>query len=309
MFPPSKDMPNRPPNWRWERARWLNESGKYARKKLEDPYVLAAKRFQSRWNKCRNDAERMTLERQFPGIYWAYHIYKDVNNVTRYQIEARLLAGEKPERIAQRCFITSPDIVRWYERLFFNVSDAMDSLDYLCGVVVGRAIYHGVTDRDFDILWKLYAIASRGQPGVLDDLLTTVGNRQASAYYTDDVRYSINRKAAITARTIPVAFNQQTILEIHAKLKELDQVPAGSNTESVFNEHIRVMLNSFGDAFSRSLQAGSVDGAQELRYHEGAAEPRAAELLAQPFSVSGTDDVQGAKDGPENRQEDRGNAG
>lgn len=257
MIPPSKNMPNRPPNWRWERAKWLNDSGKYVKKSKEDPYVIAAQKFQKRLLKCKSDIYEVYLSEKFPGIYWAHRIYNDEQHVTKYQIEARLLAGDDPERITKRCFLNSPEIVLWYERLFFNISDAMDSLDYLCGVVIGRAIYYGVTDRDYDVLWKLYALASRGQPEILDDLLTPIGNRTAVSFFSDDIKNNISRKAAITSRTMSSSFNQQVILDIHTRLKELEGMAESGEAGSLLNEHIKAMMESFGSSVLRELERSS----------------------------------------------------
>ncbi|GIV44675.1 MAG: hypothetical protein KatS3mg035_1798 [Bacteroidia bacterium] len=247
-------MPNRPPNWRWERARWFFENNKVASPKKEDPFVVIARKFQAKLYKTQTEAARQRLAKKFPGIFWSYHIYSDETSVTKYQIEARLLAGDNPERISKRCFISSPDIVRWYECLFFNVSDALDSHDYLCGIVVGRSIYSGIKEKDFDVLWKLYGIASRGRPEILDDLLTTISNPISSEFFADDVKNNLNRKAAIASRITSSSFDYNTIFEAYTKLKELSQENQLKEIGYDFQEHVKTMLNTFGNVFSNSLQ-------------------------------------------------------
>lgn len=280
-LPPRKDMPSRPPDWRWERARWLIERGKYAKKFKEDDATIAAKTFQLRLRKCKKESDYENLIDEMPDIYWAHHIYEDDENVTKYQIEARLLAGDSYDRISKRCFV-KPEVIDNYEKIFFNVSEAVKnaSLDYLCGVVVGRAIYYGVTERDYDILWKIYGIASIGRPEILDDLLTTLGTAESLEFFQEDLKKNFTRKAAILSRTVSSSFNPDIVIEAYTKLKDLDLREKGENSLPVlFNEHVSSMLNAFSTVVQIGKPVEAIGNNNYIDYQDKGLELRAHEMV------------------------------
>src|SRR5438309_1128734 len=130
-----KEYAWRPVNWRWERARLLRE-GKLRGlpKRNEDPHVLTAAAFQKAIDKCRDDVDRYIVGEKYPGLFDAYLARRPaqdtVSGIRHWAIEARLLAGEPAESIAKKTAATA-EVVEWYERLFFNVSDRLEAPDYI----------------------------------------------------------------------------------------------------------------------------------------------------------------------------------
>lgn len=176
MRVPSKHDPFRPVNWRWERARWLREHGKYLKRAMDDEFTDVAKKFQSEEDRVRNPVDSFRLEAKYPGVFNAKELYEREERDARWTIEARLLAGESYDRIATR-HMTSPEVIFWYEKLFFNVLPCLNAPDYIVNVVIGSAVHHGLTDREYDLLWKLFGYFAKGF--VLDFLITTFAGAAA----------------------------------------------------------------------------------------------------------------------------------
>jgi len=306
MLPPSPHDPFRPPDWRWERARWLIEHGKYARRSKEDEFVLLAKQFRAAHRKCHTDLDMALLAEEFPGIFYALELKTNEELDSKWAVEARLLTTEPFTRIAQKAKTTA-EVIQWYERLFFNVRDALDSPDYLCNVVVGRSIHHGITDRDYDLLWKIYAIAFG--PEVVDALVTTINNPTASACCSDDTKGTLARKSSIAARTMPVSFQQGMIIELHTKLKELEQTgDGGPESHGMMIENVRSMLTIMGRLYYVN-KPGAMAFPQLKHYDEQAVELRAHELMEIAAGVESDSHralehlkFPEAKDGQENQQ-------
>lgn len=244
----SLDDPFLPVDWRWQRAVWLveNTGTRRAASDVDDPYVRLAKRFRRRWNRTPSPAGQQKLCLQFPGVYYAWQIYKRSDCDDRWNIEARLLAGQDPAEIAQRqkC---KPEVIFWFEKLFFNVSDKLNHRDYLVNRVLGPAVHRGITERDFDLLLKLFALV--GGPLVVDILMennSRIGSqlqshKHADAFFSELTGSVQRRKAAVAAYCMPVSPRMQiAILEGHAKLLELEraQERAASNTEGLTHQGI-----------------------------------------------------------------------
>lgn len=284
---PTIHDPFRPTNWRWERARWLREHGKYARKGADDDLTIAAKAFQAAESRSSSELGRQRLALRFPGIFHAKEIYDREERDVRWTIEARLLAGEKLTRIAERSQ-TSHEVVWWYEKLFFNVLPCLKAPDYICNVVVGSSLHHGLNDREYDLLWKLYGYF--GGSYVLDFIITTFSDQPkpadpsgAPAYLTDDGRMTVKRKSAIAARILPMHnnFTLQIIMETHSKLLEIEKNAGDNDVQDIMKDHIGSMFGTLG---AKLLYAGNkpnyVDTPKLAHYDGQAAELRASEHIA-----------------------------
>jgi len=47
-------------------------------------------------------------------------------------------------------------VISLYERIFFNVNEKLKNRDYIMTCVIGPSVHSGLSDRDFDLLWKLF---------------------------------------------------------------------------------------------------------------------------------------------------------
>lgn len=279
--------PMRPVDWRWERARIIRETQKkISRKSKEDDFTVLALRFQKKLFKCKNDYDRFDLIDKHPDIYFAYAIHnEDDKKITiRSEIEARILANETSEKIADRCGC-SIETIDLYEKLFFNVREKLKNTTYILHQVMGPAIHKGMYERDHDLLWKLYGYFCGS--AVLDALTTTFTNpvkpetpEQVDALFVDDTRAVMRRKAAIAARTVSV--NDQTqlrILEIYAQFLEIEkEAEGGASGESLIMNNIETMMLAL--PWATGSNAAGVNNRLIQHYDNQAAELRADETVA-----------------------------
>lgn len=285
--------PYRPVNWRWQRAGLLadNKTRRANRSDQDDKYISQLQKFQKAFAACKDDVDKCHLANKQLSLYYAYEIWswdqgefseKDTNSA-KYEIEARLLANESFISIADR-LSTSEEVIRWYELAFFNVLDRLKSSSYILHQVMGPAVYRGVADRNFDVLWKLYGYFYG--PAVLDALITTCSDphliEQASDvdnFFIEDTRSSMRRKSALAARTLPInSYTQISIVELHAKMLEIEQNNSNDSGASTIISNIGAMMNAL------PLSVGKINESTKLppellKYTDTAAELRSDEIL------------------------------
>jgi len=244
----SQDDPFLPVDWRWQRAVWLSENQRNVRrlKDKDDPFIQTARRFRLRWNSARRPGTQIQLSEQFPGIYYAWQLYRRNDQDDRWNVEARLLAGQSLDVIAkrQKCKL---EVIFWFEKLFFNVSDKLEHRDYIVNRVLGPAVHRGISERDFDLLLKLFALV--GGPLVVDVIMennSRIGKymqeyHHADAYFSELAASVHRRKAATAAYCIPVNLQtQMALMDGHTKLLELekDREQLAGNTEGLLKQSI-----------------------------------------------------------------------
>jgi hypothetical protein len=72
----------------------------------------------------------------------------------RWEIEARVLAGQEPAAIAAGLDV-SPDSIEAFEALFFDVSDRLDAVDYLVAFALNPCLCTGIAQDDFGSIVKV----------------------------------------------------------------------------------------------------------------------------------------------------------
>ncbi len=253
----NKDHPYRLTNWRWERARFLRENNNRALSKSnEDSVVIEAHKFQTGLFKCRDEVDHCLLAEKYPDIYYAYDIWDQdeleigTTNPARFEIEARILACQPLAEIADR--VCAPlNAIIYYEKLFFNVTDRIEKPGYILHQVIGPSVHKGLSDRHYDVLWKLYGYFYG--PVVLDSLITTCQSpsklqdpKQLDEFFANDARSSIRRKSAVAARTMPInSYTQIPIIELHAKMLELETDKGEDQSHNLIMANIGEMMNIF----------------------------------------------------------------
>lgn len=253
MFKFRKDHPYRPVNWRWERARLVKEYGKLVPGyKTDDEWIEMAAKFRIAKDKCTDELSLYRLFDTWPDLAMAYELWDEDGvasgraNAMRYEIEARILANEKPEIVAQKAGLSS-GCIKLYEKLFFNVLDRIKNKMYILHVAIGDQIQRGMTDRDFAVLWKLYGYV-RGSH-MLDYLITTFGDwgrpgaDEVEHQLLEDHKSNMKRKAALASRMTGI--NHHTadrLIELHTKITEVERSTGDDANDNVRN-NIQVMLN------------------------------------------------------------------
>ncbi len=146
--------PLRPVNWR-QRLVLRLISGQLVPEDWVDSWTDEAARFQRALELCQSDADHHLLAEQMPDQYRAHQVRVSEPQSMRWEIEARLLAGESCTEIAQHFGIPAA-VVEWYERVYFNVSDRLEHRGYIVHIVIGPKLQHGLRPRDVDVIWKIY---------------------------------------------------------------------------------------------------------------------------------------------------------
>src|SRR5436305_7361755 len=93
--------PNRPPDWRWQLAKHLAETGERSPFRM-DRYSVQAERFARRQLDCTTEAEGLQLAGDYAALFGAFWIYSDTSaRVCRAVVEARLLAKQSDTEITE----------------------------------------------------------------------------------------------------------------------------------------------------------------------------------------------------------------
>ena len=279
MYEPSPYDPFVRVDWRWERARWLRENSKYARKDKEDPFVCVARVFQAEEQRARDNVGRLNLEAKYPGVYYAWDLWRRPDCRERYALEAYLLGRATPEQIAEYCHM-APETVTWYEKLFFNVLPRLKHDTYIINSVMGPAVHHGVTERDHDLLWKMVGYAAGHV--VLNDWLQPMtpsfirDKDQIQTYYRTAIEAKAHKKVLLGIQTLPVFNNQQILFEAYDRIRQMERMGGGSEVESMMVNNVQAALCALPFLVGRQ---GPMDLPRLAHYDGQSAELRASEQM------------------------------
>jgi hypothetical protein len=252
---PSEYRTSLPPNWRWQYAAVLRDSGRRPHP-TDDDWIRLATRFLEAKQVCpatRSGVEY--LRRRFPGLHEAWRIYSVVKNDRldqRWALEAYLCSGADLDAIAER-IREHRDTVTMYAHLFFDVLGKQHLRTYMLNDVIGRSIHYGLTDREYDLLWKLLGFLKG--PMFLDCFLlhdgepmTMTSYAQMSAVRRGLYKDAIEDRAVVAARTGQIDYNREAIFVAYNDLCKLEQAAGPGESQSLIHNNIRQMISSFGFA-------------------------------------------------------------
>lgn len=244
--------PMRQVDWKWQRAVAIYEGvGPSATRRRDTPeghaWIQRAKRFKDEYEAARTPLQQETVADNHFDIFWAHWIWTSENPM-KYSLEAHILAREDNFEIGFRCGL-APDVVEAYEQLFFNVRDKLHHRKYIVNVVLGPAVHRGLSEREFDLLWKLYAYNIG--PHVLDALEDKFANPiwcgtpdGVGAAIQDDAISTLKLKSALAAKTVSVnSHTQLALLEQFTKFVEVERNTdsSGKAAEQIL-ENIQAMM-------------------------------------------------------------------
>ena len=158
------------PQWRLERVVQLIshrpiplQPGRY-----DDHYVRAYYRIMLDLAAAGDDAEKLDqVFRQYPAVCHAHRLHYSADLERRQILEARLLTSETFAEIAVR-LATEPSVIEYYERLFFNIRDRLQSSGWIILAGIGRR--SGSPDDQRGYVYRLFAYF--GGPLVLDAVIS-----------------------------------------------------------------------------------------------------------------------------------------
>lgn len=234
-----KFNPNRQPEWRFQRAQELASripdlpNGRRRPKlRYDDRQVARAAKFIWEWERIGDTAEGQ--ERLFarePGLTYAYLMYRHQDDFSRYMIEARILARQSNQEIAARVG-TIPSTIDWYEALWFNVRDRLDSADWIIRHVMQAAAYRGIDQPTMDFTAKL--VAYFGGPVAFDlvfyglnpeDRIERVG--EGTDYFNRAVDNLVRSRTTTEALRMDInRYNVTELLNVFCRLREIEHKAA-----------------------------------------------------------------------------------
>lgn len=185
-----QDSPLRPPDWRFLRIAFYEETGRDTERSRVDRITAGGISLYKKLKECQVADKLDNFYFMYPDFGNAYSLYKEETNIsTRWEIEARILAGESFESIEKKSTFTV-SCLALYEKLFFNVLDRMEKRTWVTQSVIGRALQVGLTERDFNILWKIYGYMAG--PYMVDLLVSKIGMTRKKAASAEQALAMLN---------------------------------------------------------------------------------------------------------------------
>jgi hypothetical protein len=262
----------RTPTWRWERVLAMVDHPGAPRRctRRDDQFVRRARSFILKWRDRGNPREREELWWEEPGLYYAHDFER-----RRQQgqpgpaliLEARLLAGQDPDDISLATG-ASPDAVRWFEQLFFNVADFLRHRDWIVQQVLMPAFRRGpghdlygrpfTPNVDLDIVrpfldGSLKLFSYFGGPYVAD---AVIGGLQAgrpcpspddvSGWFDQTWMNIIRRRSAQAAGQFEInKYNVMQLFETHTRIIEIERSAESQESQrTAVDRHIQGLLGS-----------------------------------------------------------------
>jgi hypothetical protein len=243
----------RSPSWRWERVLELTEGDRPRRVSFrrDDHYVREAKQFHVDYTRM-DPSERHGLFLDNPGLYYAYELKMQEDEYIECALQARLLAGQTYQEIADAVGAL-PSAIEWYEALFFNVADRVGDKtkyrDWVIRQVIGPAAMRGIADREFDVTAKLFAYfagveAMEVVTHYFKDFKRPSSPEDMGRFLDDVMAHNVRRRSAMVSATFDVnKFNVMQLFEIHTKLSELEITKQGmAGPVGDFERSVSVLL-------------------------------------------------------------------
>lgn len=145
LFSLRHEAPDRPPHWRWLRAKWLADRNQQPDRRRDDGWVVVAMQYQRHLAAAAGDEVRMDqLADRHPAAFWAHRISLHPSRaVSRDQVEARLLVKDFAYDIASSRTGLNRNQLEAYEKLFFDVRDRRENMSWMTDCVFGQDILKG----------------------------------------------------------------------------------------------------------------------------------------------------------------------
>ena len=169
---------------------------------------------------------------------------------TRWEIEARILAREDYDSISAKTSVPV-ETINAFEKGFFNVKDRLSNKSWVINSVIGRSVHVGMTERDYDLLWKLYGLL--GGPNMLDLIMTKVGLKEQHADNFEQavslLRDSLDVQAVVKSSVAlaVIAVNNYTaipIVQAEQAYRQLARDSAGAASTQTFLQSVDKIMTS-----------------------------------------------------------------
>lgn len=217
--------PFTPPDWRALDATRLAAGEKTKWAEEDDAAVQEYADFLRRAAVGQSDRQ-LVDEAEQSAMAIAHELYRE-HGLRRAEIEARLVAGQSDEEIAETCGVP-PDVVAAYERLFCCIRYCRTATDYLLIHLVGPGVQIGFQDHEVGRFWTWMAMGDG--PLVLDTFIRAfhAASRPDQAeglglYLQPDAGVSRGIQAIVASAVLPMtgpaaeAFRENHLLLMEAE--------------------------------------------------------------------------------------------
>jgi len=215
--------PLRRVDWRWRTACLIVSKGRRVSRKRDSAPILEAVQFLRTLERNPGDPGLQSVTRKWPTLGEAYDVAQG-NPRRRWEIQARLLAGETDQAIALTSGL-SVEAVALYESLFFGVRDYFEARNWILVQAIGTEILTGVAPDDLGTIWR--AVGYYGGPDALEiAMAVTLGKklpdwveereRVERPGYTERLRLSC--EIAVDVWRIPRDTPPKVLLALHQEL-------------------------------------------------------------------------------------------
>ena len=282
-----RDNPLRAPNWRWLRAVHIDGGGPKPSKIVDGAagfeWIRRVVRLKRRHAMAANNPTALyNLARLDRDMFWAHSMWADEKAPTRWAIEAYILAGATDEEIAAKVGC-EPGVIKAYEAAFFDVREKLGNVNYIVNVVMADAVSRGLSERQYDLLWKLFGY--QGGSYVLDALIGKFTNihkprnaDEVSEFFQNSAINSMRHKAAVAALTVPInTHTQLPLLESYVKYVEIERTTENAERSQIgIVQNIGAMLTNLPFKIGTKLDS---EGEKMVPFDNKAAELRSDELM------------------------------
>jgi Txe/YoeB family toxin of Txe-Axe toxin-antitoxin module len=203
------ELLRRPVDWRWQVARALDERPTAILRRYADPAVVRARRLVRLMKLFPGEEGLRRASTTMPVVTAAYRLATQPDGVARYQVEARILAGEAVASIAFKQGI-APTVIRCFEEVFFDIRARLNDCDYVAHQVLGPCVRGDLDDWPVHLVWKFTAYM--GGPLALDavmDLGATLSKaatpKEVATFWRDLVQGAVDRYQALAGCAMPAA--------------------------------------------------------------------------------------------------------
>lgn len=283
----NRDNPSRAPHWRWLRAVEVDSGGDRPSRAIDGEagftWIRRALRLKRRFARLdSNPRSRRALLLRDRAMYWAHSLWLAEKQPARWGIEARVIAGETDDEIANKLG-TDVEIINAYVNVFFDVREKLANSDYMLNVVMADAVVRGLQERQYDLLWKLigYHGGAYSLDAAINKFVPTARpatKDDVSGFFHDFAINSMKYKSAVAAITVPInTHTQLPLLEAFVKYVEIERTTENaSKAHATIVENIGAMLSALPFKVGTKLDSASL---KMLPFDDGAAELNNNELM------------------------------
>lgn len=211
-------------DWRWRRAQRIVAERLHASRCTDDPQTLAAARYCQVLHGGRGHGSlRMAA-------MTAAHRLADSDSPSKWEIQARILAGQQDDDIAAACQVPA-DVVYWFEALFFDVRQHLTASDWVAARVIGPGLWVGFPSEEMGRIWMAFGYFA-GVDVVAVVLAETLGRpmpgRIMAVCSGDPVLYEARLRRsvrlAVAAMMLPVDIPVQQLVDLRVQVAQTQKV-------------------------------------------------------------------------------------